>query len=252
MTMAERRLLLQLKDVSLSYQARRDHFAQGVHRVLDGVSMELYQGETLGIIGRNGCGKTTILRVIAGILAPQGGVVWRQPGKSCALLSLGLGFKPALSGRDNALLAAMLQGSSRREAESFLNDICDFSELGDSFDEPVKTYSAGMKSRLGFATALKTRVDILLVDEVLSVGDVSFRKKAQEAMESHVGGAQTVIFVSHAAPQVVRLCDRAVWLDNGRVAAEGDVSAVVDAYEQALRGTGRNTDATVKSPTLLA
>ena len=238
MMMVESPLLLRLKDVSLSYHGRRDHFSQGIHRVLDGVSLDLHEGETLGIIGRNGCGKTTILRVIAGILAPQGGEVWRQPGKSCALLSLGLGFKPALTGRDNALLAAMLQGSSRREAELFLDDIRDFSELGDFFDEPVKTYSAGMKSRLGFATALKTRVDILLIDEVLSVGDASFRQKAQQAMESHVRGQQTVIFVSHAAAQVMRLCDRAIWLENGTVAAKGETKAVVAAYEQAIRGGG--------------
>jgi lipopolysaccharide transport system ATP-binding protein len=224
------RAMLSLDKVSLSYHTGRKTFDHGIHRVLDEVSMDLYEGETLGIMGRNGVGKTTMLRLMAGILAPTSGEVRIQPGKSAALLTLGLGFKPELSGRDNALLAAMLQGSTREQAEAFLDDIAEFSELGESFNAPVKNYSAGMRSRLGFTTALMTHVDILLVDEVLSVGDAHFRGKAQAAMKNRITGEQTVVFVSHMADQVKELCDRVIWLDEGKIVATGDSIEVTDAY----------------------
>jgi len=228
----KKRVMIELDNVSLSYHSRKKTFDHGTHHVLNQVSMKLYEGETLGIIGRNGVGKTTLLQLMAGILAPTHGEVRVHPGKSASLLTLGLGFKPDLSGRDNALLAAMLQGATRKRAESFLNDIAEFSELGDSFNEPVKKYSAGMRSRLAFTTALLTHVDVLLIDEVLSVGDAHFRGKAQAAMANRVQGEQTVVFVSHMADQVKQMCNRVIWLDEGRIAAEGDSAEVVDAYTQ--------------------
>ena len=155
-------------------------------------------------------------------------------GKCASLLTLGLGFKPDLSGRDNALLSAMLQGSSRQQATSFLNDIKEFSELGDSFTEPVKNYSAGMRSRLAFTTALMTHVDVLLIDEILSVGDAHFRGKALTAMQSRITGKQTVVFVSHMADQVEKMCDRVIWLENGHIAAEGDPGEVTSAYAESV------------------
>ena len=136
-------VMLELDRVSLSYHSGKKTFDHGTHHVLDDVSLNLYEGETLGIIGRNGVGKTTMLRLMAGILAPTSGEIRMRPGKTASLLTLGLGFKPDLSGRDNALLAAMLQGSSRKQAESFLDEIQEFSELGDSFEEPVKTIQPG-------------------------------------------------------------------------------------------------------------
>lgn len=196
--------------------------------------MQLYDGETLGIVGRNGVGKTTLLRVLAGILAPTKGTVRMAHGKSASLLTLGLGFKPDLSGRDNALLAAMLQGSSRKQALSFLADIKAFSELGDSFEQPVKNYSAGMSSRLAFTTALMTHVDVLLIDEILSVGDAHFRGKALAAMEARVTGEQTVVFVSHMVDQVEKMCDRVIWLENGNIVAEGDSKEVTSAYTESI------------------
>lgn len=222
--------MLELIDVSHSYVARRENFDHGVHHVLNRVSLQLLRGETLGIIGRNGAGKTTMLRLMAGIFRPTHGHIRRQPGATCALLSLGLGFQDSLSGRDNALLAAMLQGASRREAQAQLAGIRDFSELGQSFDEPVKTYSAGMRARLGFTTALMTEVDILLIDEVLSVGDASFREKALDAMKQRISGEQTVVFVSHAEVQIKQLCSRAVWIEGGQVRAEGSPAALLDQY----------------------
>ncbi len=225
-----KRVMLELDSVSLSYHSGKKTFDHGTHHVLNQVSMKLYEGETLGLIGRNGVGKTTTLRLMAGILAPNSGEVRMHPGKSASLLTLGLGFKPELSGRDNALLAAMLQGSSRKQAESFLDEIAEFSELGDSFVLPVKNYSSGMRARLAFTTALMTHVDILLIDEILSVGDAHFRGKALSAMQGRITGEQTVVFVSHIAEQVKAMCDRVIWLDYGEVVAEGAAEEIIDAY----------------------
>jgi lipopolysaccharide transport system ATP-binding protein len=226
----ERRVMLELDNVSHSYRTGRKSFDDGTHHVLNQVSLKLYEGETLGIIGRNGVGKTTMLRLMAGILGPTHGKVRIHPGKSASLLTLGLGFRPELSGRDNAYLSAMLQGSTRKQARSFLPSIEEFSELGESFDEPVKDYSAGMRSRLAFTTALMTHVDILLIDEILSVGDAHFREKAQTAMKSRITGEQTVVFVSHGTGEVKSLCSRVIWLEKGKIVAEGDSIPVVDAY----------------------
>ena len=218
--------------MSHSYQARRANFEHGEHRVLDDVSLQVRRGQTLGVIGRNGAGKSTLLRLMAGILAPNHGQIVRAPGVTCSLLSLGLGFQDQLTGRDNARLSALLQGASRDEAEACLESINDFAELGPSFDEPVKTYSAGMRARLGFATALQTRVDVLLIDEVLAVGDRRFRAKASAAMQQHMKGAQTVVLVSHHERQVERLCDVVAWIEEGRLRQVGSAAAVTASYRE--------------------
>lgn len=229
------RPMLELDRVCLSYHSRPQSFDHGSHHVLNQLSLKVYEGETLGIIGRNGVGKTTMLRLMAGILAPTSGRVWQRPGKTSSLLTIGLGFRPDLSGRDNAMLAAMLQGATASQARGYLEEIKAFSELGDSFEERVKTYSAGMLARLGFTTALMTHVDILLVDEVLSVGDASFREKAQQAMIERISGDQTVVFVSHMEGQVRDICNRAVCIEAGRVVAEGEPDAVLKAYRDICR-----------------
>jgi lipopolysaccharide transport system ATP-binding protein len=234
MSTANKSVMLELDDVSLNFRASKGSFDGGVHHVLNKVSFKLYDNETLGIIGRNGVGKTTMLRLMAGILAPTSGTVKMKPGKSSSLLSIGLGFKGDLSGRDNAMLAAMLQGSTKKQAKLFLEEIKEFSDLGDSFEEPVKTYSSGMRSRLGFTTALITHVDILLIDEVLSVGDAQFKKKAESAMKERIGGDQTVVFVSHSDPQVQEICDRAIWLEQGVVESEGETEKVLKAYRDSI------------------
>lgn len=231
---SRRSVMLELDQVTLHYQSSKGTFDDGVHHVLDHVSLQLYKNETLGIIGRNGVGKTTTLRIMAGILAPTSGTVRVRPGKTASLLSLGLGFKNDLSGRDNAMLAAMLQGASKKLAKTYLESIKEFSELGDSFEEPVKTYSSGMRSRLGFTTALMTHVDILLIDEVLSVGDAEFKQKAEAAMKERIQGEQTVVFVSHSDNQIKALCDRVLWIDRGKIRAQGDPEAVISGYRESM------------------
>ncbi len=234
MNAVDHKLMMELRDVSLTFHSGRKSYDHGKHHVLHELSLKVYEGETLGIIGRNGVGKTTMLRIMAGILAPNSGQVIIAPGKSASLLTLGLGFKPELSGRDNALLAAMLQGSTHGEAEVFLEEIKAFSELEDSFELPVKNYSAGMRARLGFTTALMTHVDILLIDEVLGVGDAHFRGKAQAALRERITSDQTVVFVSHMADQVKAMCDRVIWLEHGKIAMEGEADKVVDAYQDEI------------------
>lgn len=235
MSEQDKQVMLELSEVSINFQTSKGTFDHGVHHVLDNVSFKLYENETLGIIGRNGVGKTTMLRIMAEILAPTSGEIVKRPGKTASLLTIGLGHKVDLSGRDNAMLSAMLQGASKSEAIGYLEDIKAFSELGDSFEEPVKTYSAGMKSRLGFTTALLTHVDILLVDEILSVGDAEFRKKAEKAMKERMAGEQTVVFVSHSDAQVKMLCDRVIWIDQGKICAEGDPETVIAEYRASMK-----------------
>ncbi|MEH6515094.1 MAG: ATP-binding cassette domain-containing protein [Halioglobus sp.] len=234
MSTGSAKVVLELDHVTLSYRSQRTHFDHGVHNVLDDISLELFEGETLGVIGRNGVGKTTILQLMAGILAPTSGAVRQDKSKSSSLLTIGLGFRHDLTGRDNALLSAMLQGSTRKQALGFLEDIKEFSELADSFEEPVKTYSTGMRSRLGFTTALMTHVDILLVDEILSVGDAGFRTKASAAMKERLSGEQTVVLVSHSDAEIAALCDRVIWIDEGRIVAEGEADSVLSSYQQEM------------------
>lgn len=226
--------LLTLTDVAMAYAVSPSHEG-GEHKVLRGVDLELYAGERLGIVGANGAGKSTLLRVIAKILAPARGEVAWAPGVSVALLSLGLGFREDLTGRENAYLANMLQGYDRRTAKALLSNIRDFVELGDYFDEPVKTYSAGMRARLGFATALMNQASVLLIDEVLGVGDALFREKARNTLLSHMGENRSVMLVSHNPQMVQNICTRAIWLDQGSVGADGDPEYVLDAYNKGSR-----------------
>ena len=223
--------LLTLNNVGMRYPLSSS--PDGWYRVFDGVDFALYPGERVGIVGRNGVGKSTLLRLMARIFAPShGSVVW-APNTSVSLLSLGLGFRSDLTGRENALLSCLLLGHSKKAARDYLPGIEAFSELGPFFDQPVKTYSSGMRARLGFGTALLNRSAVILIDEILGVGDAAFRSKAREALKQQLASERSVVIVSHADFQIKSLCDRAVWLDAGGIKLAGDPESVLDAYNAA-------------------
>jgi lipopolysaccharide transport system ATP-binding protein len=203
---------------------------------LQGVDLAIYSGELFGVIGRNGAGKSTLLKVVAGLLHPaQGRVVVR--GKVAPLLELGAGFHPELTGRENVYLYATLLGMRRNEIDALFDEIVDFAELWDFIDAPLRTYSTGMSARLGFAVASCRQADVLLVDEVLAVGDVQFQAKCLERMQAFRDQGATILYVTHNLDTVREHCDRAAWLDDGWLAECGAVNLVVDAYLQALQDT---------------
>lgn len=221
--------LLTLDNVGMHFAVRTDH-ESGQHTVFEGINLTLNKGDRLGIVGRNGAGKSTLLRIMAKIYAPATGTVTWAPGVTVSLLSLGLGFKNELTGRDNAYLAGLLQGLTKNDAKQSLASIETFCELGDYFDEPVKTYSSGMRARLGFATALLNNASVLLIDEVLSVGDKEFREKAKLALEDQFSERRSIVLVSHTDAQIINLCNSAVVLENGGVALEGEANVVLGEY----------------------
>ena len=193
------------------------------------VSLTVARGECVGVVGPNGSGKSTLLRVIAGISNPTSGRVITN-GRVSALLELGAGFHPQISGRDNALLNAVLLGLRLDEAREALASITAFSELGDFIDQPMRTYSSGMYVRLGFAVAVHVRPEILLVDEVLAVGDAEFQSKCFAHMEKLRHDGVTVVIASHDLPSVQRYADRAILLEHGRVVLEGEPAKVLHDY----------------------
>ncbi len=201
--------------------------------VLRDVSFELEKGETVGFIGANGAGKSTLLKLIAGILEPTSGHI-QTSGRIGALLELGAGFHPDLSGRENIYLNGSILGISRDEIEAKFDEIVAFSELEEFIDVPVKHYSSGMYVRLGFSVAVNMEPEILLVDEVLAVGDVSFQQKCMERILDLRRRGVTIVLVSHGLETVQRLCDEAIWLEDGRIEAQGDAIDVVMAYTAAM------------------
>ena len=205
---------------------------------LKDVSLDLYDGEALGVIGKNGAGKTTMLRLMAGIIKPDRGTI-RTNAKKISLLSLQVGFLGHLSGRKNAILSGLMLGLTYEEIECHMRSIIDFSELSEFIDQPVATYSAGMRARLGFSVAFHTNPDILLVDETLGVGDTEFRRKSTMVMKEKIRSNMTVVLVSHNASLIKELCDRAVWIDNGVSENEGRAEEVVEYYENHLKGGTR-------------
>jgi len=222
--------LISLQDVGVRYKRSGNVFRKRSYfDALKSVNLDIYPGETLGIIGKNGAGKSTLLRLISGVIKPDKGRIINR-GASVSLLALQAGFDPNLSGRDNAILGGMLQGYSRREVEARLDEIQEYSELGDFFDEPVRTYSTGMRARLGFSINSIISPDVLLVDEVLSVGDKQFKEKAERTMMAKIQSDQTVLLVSHSHAQIKRLCDRAILIDKGCSISEGAPDKVLQQY----------------------
>ena len=193
------------------------------------VSFEVPAGTTLGLIGANGAGKSTMLKVLSRILVPDRGSV-EMHGRVSALLELGAGFHPELSGRENVFLNGTILGMSQADLARRFDEIVEFAGLEHAIDHAVKTYSSGMQARLGFSVAVAIEPDILIVDEVLAVGDEEFQRRSLERMNELRSGGRTAIFVSHGLAQVQQICDRAVWLDRGEVRADGNTEDVINAY----------------------
>jgi lipopolysaccharide transport system ATP-binding protein len=226
--------VISLRDVAVRYKRSGNVFRKrSYYEALKSVDLDVYPGETLGILGRNGAGKSTLLRIISGVIQPNQGQVINH-GVSVSLLALQAGFDPNLNGRDNVILNGMLQGYSRKEVEAHIDDIHEYSELGEFFFEPLRTYSTGMRARLGFSITTIISPDVLLVDEVLGVGDKHFRQKAEQTMINKMVSQQTIVLVSHSHGQIVRLCDRAVLIDEGISYASGDPHDVVNIFEERL------------------
>lgn len=203
-----------------------------VFEALHGVSFNVKPGEIVGIIGKNGSGKSTMLRAIGGIFSADEGTIDLH-GHSISLLSIGVGFQKKLTGRENILLSGMVLGFEEDYIRERMNDIIEFSELGEFIDRPVKTYSSGMYSKLAFAITAILETEIILIDEVLSVGDAKFKKKSFKKMKSLISGEnRTVLIVSHSIDTLQKLCTRVIWLHDGKLKMDGDPKEVLTAYDE--------------------
>ncbi len=197
--------------------------------VLKGISFEVKKGESVGLIGRNGCGKSTTLKLLTRILRPNGGTI-EMDGRVCSLIELGAGFHPDMSGRENIYINASIFGIKAKEVDERINDIIRFSELEEFIDNPVRTYSSGMYMRLAFSVAINVDADILLIDEILAVGDNAFQTKCFNKLKSMKDQGTTIVIVSHALGQVEKLCDRAIWIEDGLIRKDGPARLVCKEY----------------------
>lgn len=235
---------IEIKNLSIKYNKsteRIDSFKEYMIRIikrdlsyekfwaLKNVDLSIYRGETVGIIGLNGSGKSTLLKVIAGVLKPAEGQV-SVYGSVAPLIELGAGFDPDLSARENIFLNGAVLGYNRKKMRELFDEIVEFAELRDFLDVPLKNYSSGMQARLGFSIATAVIPDVLIVDEVLGVGDYKFQQKCYDRLQEIISTGATVLFVSHSIEQVKQICSRAIWLDNGRIILDGEVNQVCDEY----------------------
>src|SRR6059036_1854933 len=218
-----------LKSALLQRSLMRDLQPSETFTALNDVSLTVPKGQTLGVIGRNGSGKSTLLKLVAGISKPSTGTV-KVYGRISALIELGAGFHPEISGRENVFINGIMLGLTKREVTQRFDEIVEFAELREFIDAPVKTYSSGMYMRLGFAVAIHVDPDVLLVDEVLAVGDEGFTHKCLDKFGEFHRRGKTVLIVTHSLGLVERFCDEALWLDDGRVRGGGDPKRVVGAY----------------------
>jgi lipopolysaccharide transport system ATP-binding protein len=228
------RLTVGKKHLEQRLEAKAAHYYRDFY-ALEDVSLRLFPGQSLGIMGRNGSGKSTLLQIIAGTLRPTRGTAetWGRIG---ALLELGSGFNPDFTGRENVFLNAALLGLNRKQTAGRLDQILDFADIGEFIDQPIKTYSSGMVVRLAFAVQTAIDPEVLIVDEALAVGDESFQRKCFRRLDKLKKAGTALLFVSHAAPQVVELCDHAILLVKGRVSCEGKPKLVVNEYHRQIYG----------------
>lgn len=235
---------LKVKDVNIYYRElkkfsiKRNLFKKrknkNVFHALKGINLEIEKGKIIGLIGENGSGKSTLLKTIAGIFSPDKGSINLYNNTVC-LLSIGVGFQNKLSGYENIYLSGMLLGFSKKEIEEKIESIIDFSELGDFIYKPVSTYSSGMYSKLAFSISAILETDIILIDEVLSVGDIHFKKKSYNKMKELINdNTKTVIIVSHNMDTINELCNEVIWLDNGKIKMQGSPKKIIEEYKKEM------------------
>lgn len=234
---------IEVKDLKITYKCVKSlsmrkslfHLRKSkleVYEALRGISFEVKKGEIMGIVGKNGSGKSTLLRAIAGIFSADSGSIELE-SDSVSLLSIGVGFQKKLSGRENIILSGMLLGFSEQEVRDKMDEIIEFANLGKFIDMPVKTYSSGMYSKLAFSITAVLETDIMLIDEILSVGDAKFKKKSYKKMQELIMDEnRTVVIVSHSTETLEKLCTSLLWLHEGEIKMQGDSKTVLDAYNE--------------------
>ena len=251
---AEDNVSIELRHVSLSFKIGNDKIdnlkeyvirtlnrtkeKKTIFKATDDVSFKIYKGEKIGIIGFNGAGKSTLLKIISGVYTPDEGEVIIN-GNIAPLLSLGAGFDKNYSGRENIFLNGAILGYDEEFLKSKYDEILEFSELEEFINLPVKNYSSGMLSKLGFSIATIVDPDILILDEVLGVGDINFKKKSKEKIKSLMESNTTVLLVSHSIKEIRNICDKAIWIDKGKVVDIGEVNSVCDKYEEAAKNASK-------------
>lgn len=206
--------------------------------VLKGISFKVAKGEAVGMIGHNGCGKSTTLKLLTKIMYPDSGNI-KMIGRVSSLIELGAGFHPDMSGRDNIYINASIFGLTRKEIDAKYNDIVAFSELEEFIDNPVRTYSSGMYMRLAFSVAINVEADILLIDEILAVGDIAFQEKCFNKLQEIKNNGTTIVIVSHSLNQIERICDRTIWLHDGVIYKEGIPKIVNNEYLEYMQSKGQ-------------
>ena len=222
--------VMRLEDITLEYPVPRQYRKENVQPSgVRNISLDVKQGEVLGIIGRNGSGKSTLLKMMAGVFPPDSGIISSR-GSVSLLAGVGVGFHKELTGRENAYLYGALMGRTQTQIDELIDEIRSFAELEHHFDRPIRTYSSGMKSRLGISVATAFKPDLLLIDEVLGVGDASFRKKSEKRVKDMISESGTVVIVSHSLGMLKTICDRIIVLDSGSVLHEGDVELGLELY----------------------
>jgi len=223
------KLAISVKNVGVAYQRRAGFFRKEKFWALKDVSFDVFHGETLGVIGGNGAGKSTLLRLLAGIISPDKGRVTNY-SVSASLLSLQVGFIQHLTGRENSILSGMMLGLSKNEVLAQIDNIRAYADIGDFFDQPVHVYSAGMRARLGFSVAVYIDSDVILMDEILGVGDQDFREKSKKTMQETINTDKTIVLVSHNTKLIEDVCDRVIWVKNGTIQNKNDVSETLQNY----------------------
>lgn len=226
--------LLKLEEVSLYYKTGFKFFRSRKKVALDGLTFEVRRGDKLGVLGRNGAGKSSLLKLLAGIYKPDSGQYFAMQNSRSAFIGLQQGFVPYMTGSENIMLTGILMGMSKSEVQVKRNEIINFSELGTSINEPVYSYSSGMKARLAFAVSAFSNPDLLLIDEAMSVGDRSFRMKSREKISELIAGDAAVILVSHEANLIASVCSKALWLENGCIVERGVSSDVAERYQKSF------------------